>query len=150
MQAARYTVDLTGYMAECEANYARLMKLLISGQDLVSYQVSMPGHHVTRVDFRILQRCKYTTMLTIDKGSSSSSEGSSWLANNHFECRVYHDAQMVEVVAFQQNRGIKPAYPYPNRKMYQKDEKFQQNRFLSECLSNCLKNGMCIIETELA
>ena len=141
----RYTIDLQAYMAECEANYLRLMKLMPDNEDEFSYKVALPNNQQVMIQFLVHQRCKYTTMMTIDQEGSAD-----WLPNNHFEIRVYHDASMVEVMAYQKHRCIQPKYAYPNEKMYQKDEKYQQHRFLSECLANCLGNGLCIVEHQIA
>lgn len=92
--------------------------------------------------FRIVERCKYTTMMTIEQEGIGD-----WLASSHFDIRLYHDARMAEVFACQRQGRVRSVYPYPNEKMHQKDEKFQQHRFLSECLANCLKNGFS--ETEI-
>ncbi len=136
MQLRRYTVDLQAYMAECEANYRRLMKLLPVNNDEVVYQVQLPGQSSVLMRMRVLERCKYTTMMTIEQACLGD-----WLPDYHFEVRIYHDAKMAEVISFQKQGRMRPVYGYPNEKMHQKDEKFQQHYFLSECLANCLKNG---------
>ena len=51
------------------------------------------------------------------------------------------DARMVEVGMFQSHRRIAGRYNYPNARMYQQDEKLQQNRFLADWLEHCLANG---------
>jgi uncharacterized protein YqiB (DUF1249 family) len=48
---------------------------------------------------------------------------------------------MLEVGVFQSHRRIAARYAYPNTRMYQQDEKSQQNRFLAEWLEHCLHNG---------
>ena len=55
--------------------------------------------------------------------------------------RAYHDAGMLEVGSFQSCRRVEARYPYPNRRMHQQDEKYQQNRFLAEWLEHCLQDG---------
>lgn len=137
MQQARYKVNLQHYMAECEANYQRLQQLLPDGCHEVSWAVLLPGDRAGRLEIRVLQRCRYTTMLSL-----SLDGGPGVSVPQHFELRAYHDARLVEVVAFQSQRRISPRYAYPNRYMYQQDEKWQQHRFLSECLHYCLENGM--------
>ena len=37
--------------------------------------------------------------------------------------------------------SVAARYQYPNRNMYQEDEKSQQNRFLADWLEHCLQNG---------
>jgi hypothetical protein len=48
---------------------------------------------------------------------------------------------MLEVGMFQSHRQIAPRYQYPNDRMFQQDEKSQQNRFLADWLEHCLQNG---------
>lgn len=136
MLLRRYTVDLQAYMAECEANYRRLMKLIPEDNDEIVYQVQLPDQSSVLMRFQVLERCKYTTMITIEQAGLGQ-----WLPESHFEVRIYHDAKMAEVISFQKQGKVRSVYGYPNEKMHQKDEKFQQHNFLSECLANCLKNG---------
>jgi uncharacterized protein YqiB (DUF1249 family) len=67
--------------------------------------------------------------------------GVRWPGSLCVEARAYHDAGMVEVSAFQSHRQVAPRYRYPNKRMYQQDEKSQQNRFLADWLENCLQKG---------
>lgn len=136
VRTQKYVIDLQAYMAECEANYWRLQKLMPDDLDEIAYAVQLPDGTAVTMKLAIVQRCKYTTMLTVDQGGLQN-----WLAHTHFEVRIYHDARMAEVISCQRQGKVHPVYPYPNEKMHQKDEKFQQHRFFSECLANCLKNG---------
>lgn len=136
MRKRRYSVDLQAYMTECEQNYLRLLKLLPENVDEVEYLVEMASH-VCTLSIKVKQRCKYTLMLDIALQGAEP-----WLHDKHFDVRLYDDAKMAEVTGFQRQRKIQPVYVYPNEQMYQQDEKYQQHRFLSECLSTCLENGM--------
>jgi uncharacterized protein YqiB (DUF1249 family) len=60
--------------------------------------------------------------------------------------RVYHDAQMAEVIKNKNIAYIKASYDYPNQKMHQKDEKTQNNLFLNDWLKFCLEHGMMVPE----
>ena len=64
-----------------------------------------------------------------------------WLGRLRVEVRAYHDASMLEVGMFQSHRKVAVRYQYPNKNMYQQDEKSQQNRFLADWLEHCLQNG---------
>ncbi len=55
--------------------------------------------------------------------------------------RMYHDATVAEVIEWEGHKGIRPRHEYPNRYMYQSDEKAQLNRFLGELLEFCLTQG---------
>ena len=57
------------------------------------------------------------------------------------DVRIYHDATLAEVVAWQGHRQLQPRHEYPNPKMYQEDEKAQLNTFLGELLAFCLEKG---------
>jgi len=57
---------------------------------------------------------------------------------------VYHDAQMAEVISYQQQRHFQAKYVYPNQQKHQQNEKAQLKQFLSECLGHCLNNGLSV------
>jgi len=54
---------------------------------------------------------------------------------------------MLEVGMFQSHRSVAARYQYPNERMYQQDEKAQQNRFLTEWLEHCLHSGRACPES---
>jgi hypothetical protein len=136
-QTSAYKVDLKKYMSECEANYLRLSKLLPEDAAAVRYQLESPNNQQLNLKIAVLERCKYTTMISIEQCSAISA-----VADLHFECRIYHDVRMVEVMKFQRQKACYGSYIYPNRQMLQRDEKYQQHRFLSDCLSHCLGRGL--------
>lgn len=140
----KYSVDLAAQMAECEANYARIMQLLpdMEASDGREFGVERPGATPLRLCIRVTERCKYTTMLDIEQLAPpvQAISGVPVMAAT-FSLRIYHDARMAEVVAFNRHRTIQPQYDYPNENMYHRDEKVQLNRFLGEWLSHCLKYG---------
>ena len=124
-------------MADCEANYWRIMKLLPDNVDVRLYHVQGPHDETLQLVLKVEERCRYTTMLGIEQ------EGwGDWIGRIHFTVRLYHDARMAEVFSCQKRGRVRSTYQYPNKAMFQPDEKFQQHRFLSECLANCLKNGL--------
>ena len=57
------------------------------------------------------------------------------------DVRLYHDANLAEVITFANQRRFLPRNEYPNHKMHQQDEKSQLNLFLGEILDNCLQQG---------
>jgi len=57
------------------------------------------------------------------------------------DVRLYHDANVAEVVKCQRYQSFSPRYEYPNVDMHQIDEKAQMNRFLGELLTHCLSHG---------
>ena len=140
--AQRYRVDLSAHMAECDANYLRLVKLAPDLDDAEQrLLVLMVAERRITVRIVLLERCPYTSLIEISQHP--------WLDGLAFELpaprllvRMYHDARSAEVVEFQAGRRFHPVYPYPNDEMRQRDEKAQINRFLAEYLSACLYHGV--------
>lgn len=139
-QRSRHKVDLAGLQALCAANYVAIEKLLpqLRGETSGHFIVDALGGH--NVAVKIVERAPYTTIIDIEQLGSATSAAPS----PQFQVRVYHDARMAEVVACQGHRHIKPRYDYPNTGMYQRDEKFQLNRYFGEWLSLCLANGRSV------
>ena len=135
----RYRVDLVELQAACEANYARLMRLLPHMREhSQSRRVALSqGEHLLGVlALDVLESCPYTTTLRVRQEHSLP-----WLPVPHLEVQVYHDARMAEVVSAEHTRRLRSIYPYPNEAMHQPDEKAQLNLFLGEWLSHCLACG---------
>ncbi|MDI6527280.1 DUF1249 domain-containing protein [Pseudomonas otitidis] len=135
----RYRVDLAGLQAACEANYARLMRLLPQMREAqASRRVALSqGEHLLGVlALDVVEACPYTTTLKVRQELPLP-----WLPSPQLEVRVYHDARMAEVVAAENARRLRSFYPYPNVDMHQPDEKSQLNLFLGEWLSHCLVCG---------
>ena len=143
----RYKVDLPLQMAECETNYLRLQKLLRlhfnkpakdqSGDEyrfMVSRGEQQWLHHL-----QILERSPYTT--TLQLSLTTAAPTSSWLRMPRLTVRMYHDAKLAEVLAWEGHKRLRPRYEYPNQAMYHADEKLQINQFLGELLSRCLHEG---------
>ncbi len=153
-----YQIDLAGQQAECEANYWRILKLMpeiapsyiapdadefLAEPQRREFAVSATDMPAVRICVEVTERCKYTTMLDICQlncpaGLASCTPGP------RFSLRIYHDAQMAEVVAYNGQRNFRPRYSYPNAAMFQRDEKAQLNSFLGEWLSHCLRYGMAL------
>jgi uncharacterized protein YqiB (DUF1249 family) len=142
----RYKVDLPLQMAECEANYLRLTKLLAnrhpgsSASQPVEFRFMIArGQQDWLHVLRIIERSPYTTTLELSR--TAIGESSNWLALPKLTLRMYHDAKLAEVLAWEGHKRLRPRYEYPNQSMYQSDEKYQLNRFLGEWLTLCLEHG---------
>lgn len=141
----KYSIDLAGQQLECEANYARIMRLLpdMAYVDQSQYEIEFSRSAPEQYQIVVKERCKYTTMIDIRQLPSNRTP--SWLeslnASPWFSLRVYHDARMAEVIAYNRHQRLQPSYDYPNDKMYHRDEKAQLNKFLGEWLSHCLLYG---------
>ena len=137
-----YSIDLPRHMAECDANYLRLMRLFPALRECPGETFSMTvGGRRANVSLKVLERSPYTTLVRLRQRPETS-----WGLNPGFTVRLYHDARCAEVVEYQRARHFKAVYAYPNDAMRQRDEKVQVNRFLGEFLSYCLRNGVALRE----
>ncbi len=129
-----FKLDLAEMHAVCETNYVRLLRLFPDYENTNTRSFSVGD---ARVMLEVIERCRYTTIFALHQHH----EHDSWLGRLRVEVRAYHDASMLEVGMFQSHRKIAARYQYPNERMYQQDEKSQQNRFLADWLEHCLHNG---------
>lgn len=127
-------------MADCDANYARLMRLFPEMMQCDERKIGFrhDGDHV--LTLTVLEQTPYTTLVKFGLEAVVVGE-SSWLRLPVLILRLYHDAQVAEVVSFEGVRHIQPRYDYPNKGMHHQDEKAQWNLFLGEWLSHCLEHG---------
>ncbi len=140
----RYKVDLPLQMAECEANYLRLSKLLArSAADDIRFMVAGTDQSWLHL-LKITERSPYTTTLVLSR--TAVGPASQWLSMPRLTLRMYHDAKLAEVLAWEGHKRLRPRYDYPNQSMYQSDEKYQLNRFLGEWLELCLAQGHDVSE----
>jgi hypothetical protein len=142
MPKKRYRIDLPAHMAECDANYLRLMKLFpgLREEDLSVFGV-MLGEHPHRVELKVVERGPYTTLVELEQLPRAP-----WNSRPRMLVRLYHDARSAEVVECHGARHFRPVYEYPNQHMHLPDEKVQVNRFLTEFLSVCLSHGVAVTE----
>lgn len=159
----KHNVDLRKQQAAASSNYVRLLKLFpqLREQDSYSFSLHIPGSIAadTLVETNVMERGPYTTLLQIHQTlflaaqpvqSEIESRESDWnqLPAN-MSIRIYHDAQMAEIVDFTGVRHFKSSYSYPNKQMLLPDEKQQVNYFLGEWLNYCLKFGVAVGPLEL-
>lgn len=134
MLQKQYHVDLNALMRLYETNYAKLVRLMPCEKTQGQHRVyDING---TAFQLRIVESTRYTSLLSIE-----SMQQSPCYLKPVFRVRLYHDARVAEVCSIQQKSQIKPRYDYPNSHMYQRDEKYQINAFLSDWLIYCLKHG---------
>lgn len=142
MARTRYKVNLTAHMAECDANYVRLHRLLpeLFDRDVRCVRLPLPGDDDRTLVFRVTERCPYTTALLVhfEAGDTPWHE---MVPAPRLDVRLYHDAQTAEVIAYQGQDRFHSRYEYPNDEMRLPDEKVQLNRFLGEYLALCLSHG---------
>ena len=159
-------VNLRAQQAAASSSYVRLLRLIpaMRTQDQFSFRLHIPGSvgKEMQIETQVTERGPYTTFLNItqspalaDEKSVDRYEGSADDSNwtqmiLRMSIRVYHDAQMAEVVDFMNVRNFKSRYPYPNPKMLQTNEKQQVNFFLRDWLDRCLEFGVAVSPLQFA
>lgn len=136
----RYTPKLPDFLTLCERNYAQLYRLL--PQTLAAGQqqlIQINEQHCYRL--LILDNARFTTTVQIELTGGRARFFRPW-----FEVRLYHDAQLAEVIACQQVRRLQPVYQYPNPAMRLPDEKIQGNQLLQDWLKLCVAQGYSTTE----
>jgi len=132
-------------MARCESNYQRLRQVF-PDMAVDQRRLGLTNSPDREVLLSVKERTPFTTLLVIEERvkPSSGSGRADWHKPPVLTVRMYHDAKLAEVVSCDAMRGIKPKNEYPNRKMLQRDEKAQWNRFLEEWLTVCQKQGYVV------
>lgn len=133
----RYKIDLSAMMADCEANYQRLRRLL-AGVDGDETCILLDGRD-SSVVLRTREQTPYTSLIEMSVQESEPSPA--WLAAPTLMIRLYHDARMAEVVSFE---GFRTAQLRSDLSaaLFHNDEKAQWNGFLAEWLRYCLRHGL--------
>lgn len=138
----RYKVDLGRYMAECDTNYLRLLRLFPDFDSRESRTIALGGEGKRTLEMRVQERTRYTTLLDVTEHIVGADD-SKWFSSPLLKVRLYHDARSAEVVSFAGARKPFPKCDYPNPRMHQRDEKAQWNHFLGEWLAHCFEHGLC-------
>jgi len=84
------------------------------------------------MEIAILEQCPYTQTIEIKQIFKHKSPH---LPGLSLKVRIYHDAQLAEVISYQGHSRILPKYNYPNEKMFHRDEKRQANYLLNDWLA---------------
>ncbi|MDH5326292.1 MAG: DUF1249 domain-containing protein [Gammaproteobacteria bacterium] len=121
-----------------ESNYSKLL-LVIPLIARIKQDVRINSNQDHCVEIGILERTKYTSLLSIRIKHQFLSD---WIPDLSMTIRSYHDAQVAEVLSFQQHQRFRSRYTYPNEKMFQSDEKQQVNIFLHEWLNHCVASHL--------
>lgn len=134
----RYRLDFPELMRLCEQNYGRLLPLLraLGDEDQGIFTLPGTGAEEMEVEVRVLERCRYTTVLRMEQDAVHS-----LLPPSRLTIRLYHDARLAEVTEALPFRRVSARHEYPNRSMHQRDEKSQWNRFLGDWLTHLHRHG---------
>ena len=92
----------------------------------------------SELKIQILERCKFTNIIQIELNNLTSSNQQRLLADIKFMCRVYYDANLVEVISYQDLARLLPEYTFPNKQMCQPDEKQQANLLFYDWLASII------------
>lgn len=137
-QARAFAPSLESRHAECELNYARLARVLPGFACGTARTIGLrrADGRVERLEFTVTERSPYT--VTIELLQCTPVWGSQAM---RLIVRAYLDARMAEVTGCDEARYLLARYPYPNARMFARDEKWQLNRLLGEWLAACLADG---------
>tara|TARA_B100000902_G_scaffold63977_1_gene70709 strand:+ start:799 stop:1239 length:441 start_codon:yes stop_codon:yes gene_type:complete len=124
------------HIAICEANYLRLDDLLLNfSRDRYEFEVHLDDLNIQYISFLVLERTKHTLMIEAKQVNKNKSI-------NDFNLRVniFIDARLAEVASYQSERPL--PFFYKKSFIQSKDEKNQQNRFLTEWLESIFISGI--------
>ena len=138
----KYVPALPDFLALCERNYAQLNRYLATDtQSGQSTDIQINPQHCYRLSVTDIAR--FTTTLRIELLQAEHA-----LFRPGFVVRLYHDAQLAEVLSCQHIKRFKARYDYPNTDMLLPDEKRQINLLLRDWLKLCSAQGY--VNRELA
>lgn len=147
MSVRKYKFNLCAHIARCEANYYRLVRLLRQPnqhdrKQLQSRSIGILGHQ-HELNFRVQAEGRFTSLIDLRQENPGD------IPDLRMKIHVHHDLQTAEVISYQGHNRFKVVYTYPNPEMHLPNEKEVINKFFSELLRLCLKDGLPT-ETELA
>ena len=122
------------HLTTCSANFSRLRKILLDFEkDHYTFEV-LNSEEKNKAEFLIISRTPHTLSIEAKLLNKNSSLISFLLRIN-----IYIDAKLAEVVSYQQEKPVPFFIQSPFSQS--QDEKYQQNRMLTEWLENIFSNG---------
>lgn len=126
----KYVPDLQKLQSICSRNYGLLVRLLpLEYEQKANWVIEVSG--ALEFTLSVIDKTPYTETMKLSQSSPSVPK----FMATEIEFRIYHDAQMVEVLSFQKQTRIRQKYTYPNPMLHQKDEKVQVNALLKDWLN---------------
>ncbi|MEZ5542802.1 MAG: DUF1249 domain-containing protein [Pseudomonadota bacterium] len=129
--------NFAGLMEIYECNYIRIRNLVPDIDDLPDYTISRVDG-VLDLHLRVIERCRFTTTFRLTY----------WFTDRDgrfpapdMQVRMYHDAQVAEVISCGRRRGRRHALYHRMYHSYSLVEKWRMNRFLQKWLGYCLMQG---------
>ena len=123
-------------LALCEANFLRLKKILNNfSVNEYSFETINPDSSSNPISFCVIHRTKHTLIIEAKQKIKLKK-----IESLIIRIQISLDAKLAEVISFQGERAV----PYFMKiiKTQSRDEKIQQNRFLTEWLENIFANGI--------
>ena len=122
------------HLTTCSANYSRLRKILCSFKhDIYVFEI-LNHTQKSEAEFIVISRTQHT--LSIEAKFKNNDLA---LVDFLLRINIYIDAKLAEVVSYQQEKPV-PFFS-PQQFSHSQDEKYQQNRILTEWLENIFING---------
>lgn len=143
LDSKKYTPNLAGFLSTCEKNYYLSKKIVESVGALekkgeqCTFGLAYNNDQSGIVTCTLLEVSAHTVTVEFKQHHPVSE----WLPGTCFVVRMYHDAELAEVVEFQGKKHIAVKHAYPNRNMFQRDEKSQHNEFFFDWLQFCMEFG---------
>tara|TARA_B100001778_G_scaffold13807_1_gene10706 strand:- start:2107 stop:2529 length:423 start_codon:yes stop_codon:yes gene_type:complete len=123
-------------LSVCEANFLRIKKILQNfSKNSYSFETINPDSSSNKISFNVINRSKHTLII-------EAKQNVNYGIFNSFVIRIQVciDAKLAEVISYQGEKAI--PYFMKVTKSQSKDEKLQQNRFLTEWLESILLTGL--------
>ena len=123
-------------LAVCEANFLRLKKILQDfSRNKYSFETVNPDSSSNSISFYVIHKTEHTLIIEAKQKIKLKK-----MENLIIRIQISLDAKLAEVISFQGERAV----PYFMKVLetQSKDEKMQQNRFLTEWLESILANGI--------
>ena len=123
-------------LALCEANFLRLKKILNNfSVSKYLFETINPDSSSNSISFCVIHKTRHTLIIEAKQKIKLKK-----IENLIIRIQISLDAKLAEVISFQGERAV----PYFMKvlKTQSRDEKIQQNRFLTEWLENIFANGI--------
>ncbi len=131
MNKSVYRPNIPRWLTICSRNYVGLLKLLPDlDTENLSYAFDALKNQYT---ITVIECTRYTTTLQCVQ----SNRGLPSYLKADMTVRLYHDAQVAEVLSWQKSSRLDAKYPYPNAQMHQPNERELSDRFLAEWIGFC-------------
>lgn len=122
------------HLTTCGANYSRLKKILCNFKnDSYTFEI-LNNDKKSLAEFIVISRTPHTLLIEAKFKNNDLA-----LVNFLLRINIYIDAKLAEVISYQQEKPV-PFFSPPQFSQSQ-DEKYQQNRILTEWLENIFTNG---------